>query len=336
MLLSTDRNGTFDFFDCHTSRRLLKDGRVGMLKSILAGVFVFTFTTLSARADKVYLTDDRVLSGSVEKHKDGSVTITYPNDPPQTFSKDDVKRVDWESRATPDDVTEWLTDFEELLAPALGILPDQRKFLERRGSAESEDSGPSGTHTHKSKWTIETEVGRLMIGNEEFVEKWNDYAAHLAAIVDTERYKKHTKLEWRKSSLREFATNPPPEFSDLSKTVGKFLESVDELVANVEAAERRIKRIAGQRIQHDEKIGDAQDSVGRQKVENHGRRDRDSGKDVERARERVEKLKRDKKTSMDRADLAARTAKMTAAARRIHVLTKLKELHLELDKNVRP
>ncbi|NOS99193.1 MAG: hypothetical protein HOP29_01030 [Phycisphaerales bacterium] len=305
------------------------------LKPILVGVVILASVTIPARADKVHLHDGRVVSGFAERNKDGSVTVTYPRDPKETFAKELVKKIVPESRATAADVLQMLTEFEGSIADALGIPPDQRKLMEQWGSYESEDSGSSGTYTHKSQWTTQTEVGRLLIKNDEFVEKWNEYAALFASIAGTERYKKQTRYVRGQSSLREFADDPPEELMELSTHVGNYLKSVRTLFSAVETAEKSIENISRQEINLDEAIRQAQDRVDNQKIESQGSKDRGRRKNVGRAQATVEKLSREKMTAMDRLRQHAQTAKMDAASSRIDVLIQLRELHVELDKHAK-
>lgn len=174
----------------------------------------------------------------------------------------------------------------------------------------------------------------MLINDDEFIEKWNQYAGVIAAIEDTARFKEQTRYDKGTPSLREFANDPPLKSVDLSKQVDKFLDSVTIYFDKVEKAERKIKTITVQENELNKDIRDAQNELDAKKVDRVGRPGSDSRARADKAAREVQRLERKKATDMDQSRTNAKNAKMEAAKSRIKVLTELKELHLLLDKGL--
>lgn len=281
----------------------------------------------SAFGDKVYLKDGRKLSGTAKRHRDG-VDLTTDDGKKLSFARDDVKRVVFESAATPKEVLEMLDEFEDLIAPAFGLgQPEQREFgkiTSKRRSVVPFGERP-GWHSDRD-YTTEEGRAREVVDSDKFVDDWVRFAAHFEAIAKTRTYKQQTRAKRRKKSLAEYARYPPEELKELGDVLGDAIEAVKETFELAERANSALTAVRSEGVRRDRQLARARD---------HSRRTdarRDATKEDEAmARARVSKLRDDKAVRLKEMQLGADNVVNRVAAARIIAIQQLIEFRRMLE-----
>lgn len=285
----------------------------------------------SALADKVYLKDGRKLSGTAKRSVEG-VKLTTDDGKQLSFTKEEVKRVVFESTATPRQLREMLDEFEELIAPAMGLgEPRQREFgkTTTKVRAKNLEQGERPGRDSDRDFTTESGLAREVVGSDKFVDDWVRFAAQFEAIAKTRTFKNHTRAKRRKTSLAEFARFPPEEQEELADVVNDGIEAVKDTFKLAEKANKALAGVRSEDLRHDRLIARETDKYRRTKARRYSTKE-----DKRLADARVRKLQDDKNVRMKQAQLGADDAVNDVAASRIIAIQQLAELRKMLDELV--
>ena len=296
-------------------------------------VWLCMFTLVGATCafgDKVYLKNGRKLAGTAKRHKDGVDLIT--EDGKQlSFAKGDVKRVVFESTATPKELLEMLDELEDLIARPMGLgQPEQREFgkvtIKRRARVPFGER--PGRYTDRDT-TRERGLARENVGTDKFVDDWIRFAAHFEAVAKTRSYKNHMRAVRRKKSLAEFARYPPEVLEELGSVLAEMIEAVKE---TFELAQRANSALAASRLEalrRDRLIASAANRARRASVSRS-----ESGERSALARAHVQELRDDKVVKMKEMRLGADNAVNRVAASRIIAIRQLDESRNMLEQHI--
>ncbi len=288
----------------------------------------------SALADKVHLNDGRKLSGTAERYGDGVALVTDDGEK-LSFAREDVKRVVFESTATPKQLLEMLDEFEDLIAPAMGLgEPKQRENSTRiqRTRARNVSQGERPNWDSDRDYITEYRPRREEpVSSDRFVDDWVRFAAHFEAIAKTRTYKLHTRAKRRETSLAEFGRFPPEGHQELGEVVRDAIEAVDETFELAEKANRALAGVRAEDLRHERLLAKARNRARRTDA-----RVTSTGEEKRLADAQVSKLQDDRVVKMKEAQLAADDAVNDVAASRIIAIQQLDEVRKMLEELVLP
>ncbi len=294
--------------------------------SILLGLIVLLGAE-SASADKVLLKDGRRLSGTAKKHKD-RVDLTTDDGTKLSFPKDEVKRIIFESTTSPRELVEMYDTFEDLIAPAMGLLePEQREFSKQTRTAQRRRDPYSGSRTVEWEWGR----AREPVSSDKFVDDWVRYAAHFKAVAKTRAFKRHMRPRRGKKSLAEFAHYPPEELEELGLSLRDAIEAVKDTFEYAETADRAVGSIRGGELEHDRKIARAKN---RARLMDANKQATSEEKAL--ARARIQRLIDKKEVSHNARKLSADNAVNQVASSRIVAIRQLSEFRRLLEEVFEP
>ncbi len=279
----------------------------------------------SALGDKVYLKDGRKLSGTANRHSDG-VDLTTDDGQQLSFTKDEVKRIVFESTSPPGGVLDMLDEFEDLIAPAFGLgEPSQENPRPRSVTV-------TGTSPQGPGVVYRTYFGyfREAVGSDRFVDEWVRFSAHFQAVAKTHTYKHHTRPKLKKKSLAEFAMYPPEELKEAGEALQDAIGAVKETFKLAERADKLLGAVRYQEIRCDREIAAALNRSRRTSAR-EGATSQDKGM----ARAYVAKLEDDKKVKIKAKTLLADTGVNQVAVSRIIAICLLAEARGMLEKKRR-
>jgi len=304
-----------------------------MTRSRFSVCLIVLVASASAVADKIYLQDGRKLSGTAKRSSD-VVELVTDEGRKLVFAKEDVKRVVFESTSTPNEVLDMLDEFEDLIAPAMGLgEPTQREFGKTSTSVRARNI-PLGDRPRRyddRDFVTDHTPAREVISSDKFVDDWVRFSAHFEAVAKTRTYKHHTRAKRRTPSLAEFGRFTPEKYEEVGAVV---CEAIDAVKETFELAEKANKALAGARIEdlnQDRLIAKARDRSRRTNA-----RSNSTGEERRVAQARVDKLIDDKVVRMKQAQLGADNAVNDVAAARIIAIQQLAELRGMLEEAIVP
>ena len=224
-------------------------------------LFIIIIGSVSlALADKVQLKDGTAVSGTAKKLKDGFVELTNEHGETNTYTRDEVRRVVFESTTTVAEMLDMLDYFEGLIAPAFGLgEPLQREFAHSyyRGG-KTQNTRPT---THTNRTIVHAgKITRELVSNDTFVDDWVRFAAQFDGIRKMRTFKNIYKTKVRTKSLAEFARYPVEGREDLSDALREAIQSVKSVFKKAKRATNLLNALRKKDLSWDRRIRAAEAS----------------------------------------------------------------------------
>ena len=241
-------------------------------------VMVIFGAAAGVRADKLILKDGRVLSGKVTVDRDGDTktyTIETEDGQTSTFTREEVKRYDYQSTLADWEVLEKYEQWQESVRSVLQAPePNQRQFLT----------------VWRDRLTLQI-YGRLWEtppNTDKFVDEWARYTAKFEAVCKSHTYKQLTSPKKGSNSLVDYSRHPPDEREDVAEALKLALKSFKTCSESAKVTNNLVKQLPREDLKQAKRIRSARTTARkaearRSTAKDHTRRHQQNREFAERA-----------------------------------------------------